>query len=754
MLTYQDVIAVNLKSLTTTAKDWDDMADGFEELETLYRNQVECVANDSSWVGVSAGAASSQFTATRKQYADAQVEARAVASILRDAHGQFFRLIGHVEDLVEQAKKAEMPINSQGEAVYDYGKLTPNRHDEDYPSLVSQYKKAEAAWTKRIKDAVRAVDDADQGVKLALHDAAGIKSWFERVMDPLHGMEHGFNGDAVGDIEVVEAREAKKYADRILVGERPDDLEEWKRLMRDNSGDPVFSRTFLDSLGPDKTLQLTNKIDDLAYFDEKKNRNDYLSINGGLADSLATATRVPDFKDANGKHILFGTAAYNDAFKGWQKTSDAGFYNKWRDALHERGDDKYDLKAAGENVGFGFKGHDQQVRGYQSLATLMAQGHRDFSPQFVADVTDDMISMEKKDPDIWNLYGTFDGRGGDGWFANDPVDGALGVMSRTAEGAAGCLDPGTEEGKNRFDYLLGKGEGTRDWQVVNDTNWQGPGGNVEVDAGESSDTDNRKGLGDALTVAATGIDPSGAPHGPTAHTAANDRVFQEALSTLSGQGDDMPSAFRDDMAKIMTSHGDEVYAAMSDQSGKRSTLDEEEVMEMTKQISRSENSYGMLHEGMNHAIVAGFHDVDRAPEDTLSSAGTAVGFMEEARYNALKGDQHDYTWDKAWSYHGSGAILNFIPVYGDIAQRGADVVTTAWIMDEQKHQAEQLTSDNQLTYETRKNQLNALADQWRSANGEWADKHTGYSADEGVYNQIAAAANDGNDRADGIAGDQ
>ncbi|MFE5029818.1 hypothetical protein ACFRAO_42670 [Streptomyces sp. NPDC056656] len=60
-----------------------------------------------------------------------------------------------------------MPIDNQGEAVYDHSKLTPNRHDEDYPSLVSQYRKAEAAWTQKIKDAAQAVDDADQGVKLA-----------------------------------------------------------------------------------------------------------------------------------------------------------------------------------------------------------------------------------------------------------------------------------------------------------------------------------------------------------------------------------------------------------------------------------------------------------------------------------------------------------------------------------------------------------------------------------------------------------
>ncbi|MFF2519872.1 class I SAM-dependent methyltransferase [Streptomyces sp. NPDC058086] len=92
------------------------------------------------------------------------------------------------------------------------------------------------------------------------------------------------------------------------------------------------------------------------------------------------------------------------------------------------------------------------------------------------------------------------------------------------------------------------------------------------------------------------------------------------------------------------------------------TLDAKQVMEMTKQISKSEHSYGLLHEGMNYVIMDEIHDRPRKPEGTLTSSGYAVGFMEEARYNALKGDQHDYTWDKAWSYHTSGALLNFIPV--------------------------------------------------------------------------------------------
>ncbi|MFD8212728.1 class I SAM-dependent methyltransferase [Streptomyces sp. NPDC059697] len=292
--------------------------------------------------------------------------------------------------------------------------------------------------------------------------------------------------------------------------------------------------------------------------------------------------------------------------------------------------------------------------------------------------------------------------------------------------------------------------------------WEGPGGNIEVNAGDVADSDSRNGLGDALTSAATGVDPNGSrPLGPTSHTGANDRVFVHALDVLSSQGDDMPASLRDDMAKIMTNHGHEVYVAMSDPSEQRHpdhgpTLDAKQVMEMTKQISRSEHSYGLLHEGMNYAIMDDIHDRSRKPEDTLTLSGYAVGFMEEARYNALKGDQHDYTWDKAWSYHASGALLNFIPVYGDIAQRGADVVTSAWIMDEQQHQADKLTSDNQATCDLRRNQLNSIAQQWYAVNSDWASSpnHPGYSYDDGVYKQIAAAANDGNKLTDGTAGDQ
>ncbi|MEU4931073.1 hypothetical protein AB0G54_31990 [Streptomyces yokosukanensis] len=754
MLSYQDVVTIKLGALTTAATDWEDMAGGFEDLETLYAAKVESAATEDT-AGLTAAVRAAQLAATRQQFKDAQTEARAIASLLREAHQEFSKLIGHVNDVVDQVKADHMSVNGQGEAVYDFRKLTPMRHDEDYPKYVSRAKAAEAAWTKKIKDAVQAVDDADQGVKHALYEAAGIKSWIQRAFDEAMGQGgHTFNGSAIGDIVVYEAREAKGYANVILAGDKldGDDLKEWQRLMRDNSHDKVFSQTLLNSLGADKTLKLTNKIDDMAYLDDTKDKNAYLQINGGIADSLATATRVPDFKDANGKHLPFGSKGYNDAFDNWLRTDDAQFYVKFGNDLREHGTDKYDLKTVGE-VDRVAKEHGQQVRGYQSLVTLMQQGHSNYSPQFLSDVTDGAIAAEKDHPHIWNLYGNFDSKHGDGWFANDPVDGALGIMSRDPEASTAYLDPHADGSNDRLHYLLKD----RDWNVVNTIEFRGE---HESDGPNALDTDDRKGLGDALTAAATGIDPHGPrPMGVTSHTDANNRVFVHALDDLSKQGDAMPSSLRDDMAKIMTNHGHETYVAMSDPSDTRHPVDgpklsRDQVLEMTKQISRSQDSYNLLHTGMNYAIMDDIHDSSRRPEDTLHAAGSAVGFMEEGRYLALKGDQHDYTWDKAWSYHLAGGMLNFVPIYGDALQRGADVITSAWIMDEQQHQADKLTSDSQATFHHRQNQLNAIAHQWYATNSHWADTHTDYSHGQGMYDQINTSANNGNAQARGLAGAQ
>ncbi|WP_260463738.1 hypothetical protein [Streptomyces sp. TRM72054] len=89
-------------------------------------------------------------------------------------------------------------------------------------------------------------------------------------------------------------------------------------------------------------------------------------------------------------------------------------------------------------------------------------------------------------------------------------------------------------------------------------------------------------------------------------------------------------------------------------------------------------------------------------------------------------------------------------------QRGVDLVTSAWLQDKQNEINDTATASHKETYQSRNGELRGLADIWYQQNKEWAEDpaHEGYSRNHGVYSVIGAAANDGNKKAEGIAGDQ
>ncbi|MGO4431100.1 hypothetical protein AB4Z54_73060, partial [Streptomyces sp. MCAF7] len=123
-----------------------------------------------------------------------------------------------------------MKVSDAGIASYDFSKASEAdanaaRHD---PGL----QRTEESWTDHIAAAVKAVDDADQGVKLALKAAV-------QDPNPLDGAVDGFNGEADGDIEKVEAKEAKELATKLNSGDKlsGEELAEFQRLFRDNEHD-------------------------------------------------------------------------------------------------------------------------------------------------------------------------------------------------------------------------------------------------------------------------------------------------------------------------------------------------------------------------------------------------------------------------------------------------------------------------------------------------------------------------------------
>ncbi|MFJ6613592.1 hypothetical protein ACIQPT_25315 [Streptomyces sp. NPDC091289] len=708
MLTYQDVVTTKLDSLTTAADKWVAMAKAFKEVEDLYKAKVQPLASDGGWYGLTADSASAQFKATRAQLQGAQTEAKAIASLLRDAHTQFVRLCKVVTDTVAKAIEDDMSIDSQGKATYDFSKIAHYRNDPDYQAVYHEYVRkrteAEAAWTRRIKAAVQAVDDADQGAKLALRKAAGVKTGMEKAIPSM--AQHGFNNTAVGDIEIYEAREAKAYADTLLDDGKltAEERANWERLNRDNADNKKYSQTLLNSLGIENTIKLENKLSDLGHFGETGNRKDYQALERGLANTLAGATRVPEFKDSDGKKIPYGANGYQRELNAWKKSDDAAFYNGWREGMQKVGVKQFNLEIVGEKVPLG-SGYGQQARGYQSLISLMQQGDG-YSPQFLADVTDDMIAAESNDKDVWDLIGLYNGKEG-GWFANDPVDGALQIMARDPEAATGYLDPGSagrdaENRENdRLRYLM-----DRETNIARETGYNGKN---HFSLPFHADVDDRAGLGAAIEAAATGS-PSGSGSGRDGtHTVEQARVMQDTISLLDRDrgAESVPARMHSPLARALADYAPDTHNIFSEEAGYdwssggevRSSGDEARLnvslpalARVLRGVAEDPADFALLYEAERFQGAQGLGEAPEGPgkgteewDNPARSAASGLGALNAIGADIILDDRDnrkDWADDVArYGYHVGGAPLTMIPVVGDAAQRLLDVAAYEWSKD-------------------------------------------------------------------------
>ncbi|WSQ10577.1 hypothetical protein OG604_24020 [Streptomyces sp. NBC_01231] len=659
------------------------MAGEFEKQEKAYRRDVHGISLGKAWNGLSAEAANARFNVTLKEFQYAQTEAKAVAGLLRDAHTQLVELRGKLKSARQEAIGAGMKVSDQGVVSFDTEKMAQAERSALHHD--PGYMEAAQSWQERINKAVRDVGDADAGVEIALKSVV--------IDSSIIAGGKGFNGEAKKDIEKYEGQAAEEALKKLGKGDRLSDKElaELERLFRDNSDNPAFSQTLLNGLGANGTIKLTNELNDLIHVRGGDRVRDYSTIETGLANSLATAT----------------------------KNTKSGWYKDWREDMQKAGVERHATDAQGARL-------DKAV-GYQSLVTLMEKGHG-YAPGMLADLTDDMIAAEKKDSDIWQLKGEYSGKKG-GWFANDPVDGMLGIMSHDPDAAASYLNS-----DDRMKYLMKE----RDWDV---TLHEREGPKVSTYS-PGLDADDRKGFGAALQAAATGIDPSDENAHYVKHSAPSNAVFKSAFTYMADSGDDMPASLREPMANILVNRGDTVHASMSEIDIHDSPLDQTKLFEIAKQVSKDEDAYATLNGGLNQAMVADIHADDSKSTDSLIRAGRAVGFLEEARIQA-QGDPKTAEFGAKPLFD---EAIGYIPVVSGEVQTGFDLVTDAWLADEQKRLDDKQTDENIKVYDARNSQLMALAE-------EWTKTHQGSStSDLNAKSMISGFAEDGIAHATGVSG--
>lgn len=169
MPTYHEILTTNLSTLTTAAERWDGMAKELHKQETAYRRDVHGITLRPTWAGESQQAANARFGVRLTEFQSAQTEARAIASLLRDAHTQFVDLRKKLESARDDAIAKGMKVSDQGVVSYDTGKLSPGERQElaHDPDSQESVRKSVASWQARIDQCVKDVNDADKGVEVA-----------------------------------------------------------------------------------------------------------------------------------------------------------------------------------------------------------------------------------------------------------------------------------------------------------------------------------------------------------------------------------------------------------------------------------------------------------------------------------------------------------------------------------------------------------------------------------------------------------
>ncbi|MFB7504911.1 hypothetical protein [Streptomyces broussonetiae] len=721
MPTYHEILTTDLSALTTAADRWDGMAGELHKQETAYQRDVHGITLSPQFVGESQQAANARFSIRLTEYQNAQTEAKAIAALLREANTQFVALRKKLESARDEAIAAGMKVSDQGLVSYDTGKLSQGdrqelAHDPDYQDSV---RKSVASSQARIDQCVQDVNDADKGVEVAL--TAVVKG-----PDLGFGQVPDFNGKAQGSIEKYEADETKDIAQRVNSGTAsPADYQELQRVFRDSAGDKVLSQTVLDDLGAKGTLDLSNTLDGLAYHSDRQHSGQYLDIQKSLAMTLATATQDPN----------------------------SDFYKNFRADMQKAGTEQFKVDGLSPIP-------DEKVRGYQSLVTLMQQGHG-YNGQFLEDTADDIRHAEESYAakgnlqSIWALRDKFSGKDR-GWFANDPLDGVLGIMSQDPKTSTAYLDPAHSDNLN---YLMHN----RDWNTVVDHFATPPGGTTVGMPVMAEDGDSRTGFGAALEAAATGHPPltSGQDPWPEAHhDEAQTRVMADVLDQLkpsTGTNAPVPANLRQPIADALGEYASDTHNILAgvdshyitssnidgsvsdghgyftDGHGVHLSVDPKTLTQVMRGLSDDPSAYATLQKAEDRHIN---YEMDQLPKGALhqdinakfENFGAVRGTYSVIQEDIINDDRMSKyaaaDWKAKVAYHVIGGALTPLYftagaegpsiAYGDALQRGVDTVT--WDMDNQwKAQA-----DNEANAKVADTFLSANKDLPLMVNG-WAE---------------------------------
>ncbi|KUH36153.1 MULTISPECIES: DUF6571 family protein [Streptomyces] len=702
MPTYQQILDMDFSVLTSAADSWKTTAARYKSLADVFDEGVRSLSVGTEWRGLSADASLQPLGVTSREYAAAQKQARAMESLLRDAHSTFVRLKAQLKSAVADAVAAGMKVSEGGVATYDFSKVDAAtahsvRHQPDL-------REVEQSYTRNITAAVKAVDDFDAYVKRAL-----ISETASDGTSPF-----GFNATPVGDIE---AAAAVGFAERVRSGKATsEELREFQGLVRQHSGDKHFSEAFLHALGAKETVLLSDQMN-LAAHERGASASDrklYESINAGLASTLASGTKDPN----------------------------SYAYRPFVDGLKAFGDDSW--------------GGTTPLRGYQALATLMSHGEG-YGKQFLNEMGDAVIATEKANPHIWDH--AYDAERPD--LVTDPLDGLLKTMSKDPAAAEYFLDPAAEGNKNdHLKYLLTEREWSTPYMAPLygtprelDDPYRASGLGAAIQAAATGHEPGEK------------LGPPG-PHTEGQARVMHEAIRLLDKDAGGDEFPEHLENIRQPMARALADYVADTHLILGGQESRLGGVGGSEsihvdgdkahlavgqasLVRVMRGIADDAPSYALLYE-TERAYAADQlanapefhgdkkHDISADWNDRARDIGAALGAINGVGadvYRDKQADKIEWAEDAAeYSAIGANGLIGEIPVVGTAGGALIDSAKYDWVKDVTNQADQQGKADASGNYGRGMDGTNKLLDEWA------ADRHM---AGDGAFKEAKNSANDG-----------
>ncbi|MFI5902182.1 hypothetical protein [Streptomyces cyaneofuscatus] len=620
----------NFATLDEAVSDWGLLVRHLVDLKKQAQDGLRKAANTADWAGMNAQVTKEFVGKTAGEFSDAHTQANTIHKILSDTRDELRQYKKDLEGAISRGQRKNLTVTNTGDGGFT---VTMNIHPDRAAKGTSVPEHSESDVTA-LRDEVQAIlqkatesDNSASKVLTAIADQATM------------GFSDANYKDRDSAAEAVQAAEdLAKIAAKKPKDLTPADIDKINDGLSTYKDDPLFAERFATQLGPQKTLEFWQGINDPAVNHnvgrERLDKLDDLQRNLGL--TLATATQ-----------------------------SDSADMTSWKGNMIKLGDQPIGRDGGGP-------------MGFQVMSNLMRTG--DYDDQFLKSYGTKLMETERKltgNGEHANM--AWQHLGIDPWLnrigddsGDDPLTGYLKGLSNSPDAATDFFN---EEYVSKDDSPFER-----------DTDGNGKKGNVPLsnfqylfeerewpqESNLKGDDDNtgRNNLALALEAATTGHPAGELPTPDTpAHNEGQTKLFESIVASVAEDNErltkhnymsdsigQITSEYLPDINRAMTNDSDGETDRLFPVAGSSATLNHRDVNALLLTVGQNPEGYAAV-EVANKLYMANLMDYHMNPDlpadkvyskdpefailEIANGSGEVSGTLAMGRQEAVAGDAEE-----------------------------------------------------------------------------------------------------------------